>query len=46
MPLVLGSEALFMVVEDMGECCGGKTRHFKINGGVRAHVADNVLIPL
>jgi hypothetical protein len=31
-----------MVVEDAGECCGGKTRNFKINGGVQVHVADIV----
>jgi len=32
-----------MVVEDTGECCGGKPRNFKIHGGVRVHVADIVV---
>ena len=32
-----------MVVEDTGECCGGKTRNLKIRGGVSVHVADIVV---
>jgi hypothetical protein len=43
MPLVLGSGASLMVVEDADECCGGKMRNFKIRGGVSVHVADIVL---
>jgi len=38
MLLVLGSGASPMVVEDVGECCGGETSNFKIDGGVRVHV--------
>ena len=31
-----------MVVEDAGECCGGKTCNLKIHGGVSVHVAHTL----
>jgi len=42
MPLVLGSGASLMVVEDIGKYCSGKMYNFKIHGSVSIHKVDIV----